>query len=277
MRKLPSMMLRAGARAPSLAAMSTRETSDNAPSGIYTGAVYFERINSREYIRRIRAAFQDLVLRMAAPGAALFDFGAGPGIDARFFAERGYTVDAYDVDPKMREFFAEYCKDFIDSGRITLDQRGYREFLSQKTPPDARRPDLVISNFAPLNQIDDLPELFAKFHALTGVGAKMLMSVLNPCFIGDMKSPGWWRSAPRLWRDGHLTVSGGRSPPHMRRRLTEFRALCAPYFELTRVFRGIPPRTERQARGIDMIRGGRFAVFALATSEFMTLLFEKKV
>jgi SAM-dependent methyltransferase len=256
--------------------MSKRDIPDSAPSGIYTGAVYFERINSRESIRRIRSAFQDLVLRTAAPGAALFDFGAGPGIDARFFAERGYTVDAYDVDPKMREFFAEYCKDFIDSGRITLDHRGYREFLRQEAPLDGRPVDLVISNFAPLNQIDDLHELFSKFHSLTRPGAKLLVSVLNPCYIGDMKTLGWWRTAPRLWRDGHLAVSGGRSPPHTRRRLAEFGTLCAPYFVLSRVFRGTAPRTERQGRGIDMIRGARFACLPLASSEFMTLLFEKR-
>jgi SAM-dependent methyltransferase len=256
--------------------MTLHDIPDSAPSGIYTGAVYFERINSRDYIRRIRSAFQDIVLRTAAPGAALFDFGAGPGIDARFFAERGYTVDAYDVDPKMREFFDEYCKDFIDAGRITLDHRGYREFLSQASPLTGRRAELVISNFAPLNQIDDLPELFAKLHSLTVPGAKLIVSVLNPWFIGAMKSPAWWRSAPRLLRDGHLSVSGGRSPPHTRRRLAEFGTLCAPYFELTRVFRGIAPRTERQARGIDMTRGGQFTWLPLATSEFMTLLFVRK-
>jgi len=249
-------MLRVGARASSLTAMSKRDIPDSAPSGIYTGAVYFERINSRESIRRIRSAFQDLVLRTAAPGAALFDFGAGPGIDARFFAE--------------------YCKDFIDSGRITLDHRGYREFLRQEAPLDGRPVDLVISNFAPLNQIDDLHELFSKFHSLTRPGAKLLVSVLNPCYIGDMKTLGWWRTAPRLWRDGHLAVSGGRSPPHTRRRLAEFGTLCAPYFVLSRVFRGTAPRTERQGCGIDMIRGARFACLPLASSEFMTLLFEKR-
>src|SRR6202790_645831 len=98
----------------------------------HTGAEYFQRINSRERNRRVRSAFQDLVLEIAPPGAALFDFGAGPGIDARFFAERGFTVEAYDVDANMREFFALYCRNFIDSGRITLECGGYREFLARK-------------------------------------------------------------------------------------------------------------------------------------------------
>src|SRR4249920_2456414 len=118
-------------------------------SEYHTGADYVDAITALQSDRSARSTFQDLVLRIASPGAALFDFGAGPGIDARFYVERGYTVDAYDVDPKMREFFCEYCKDFIESGRISLDHRGYREFLGAN-PPHGRRPiDLLISNFAP--------------------------------------------------------------------------------------------------------------------------------
>ena len=84
--------------------------SSGAPYEDHTGAVYFQRIKALEVNRRVRATFQDVVLGMAPPGAMLFDFGAGPGIDARFFAERGFTVGAYDIDPRMREFFREYCR-----------------------------------------------------------------------------------------------------------------------------------------------------------------------
>ena len=256
--------------------MTAEEPDSSSPSGVYTGTLYFNRITRLESIRRIRAAFQDRVLNLAAPGAALFDFGAGPGIDARFFAERGYTVDAYDVDPKMREFFCEYCKDFIESGRISLDHRGYREFLGAN-PPHGRRPiDLLISNFAPLNQVDDLHELFAKFHALTAPNGRLLVSVLNPCFLGDMKSRWWWRNAPRLWRDGHLFVSGNQAPPHTRRRLAEFAALSAPYFVLSRVYRGSPSHRAALESGVDMVRGARWAWLRLIPSQFMTLLFERQ-
>src|ERR1700761_1762380 len=90
------------------------------------GAQYVRQITEQESDRSTRAAFRDLVLSIAPSGAALFDFGAGPGIDARFFAERGFTIDAYDVDPRMREFFAEHCRDLIDSGRVRLDSSAYR-------------------------------------------------------------------------------------------------------------------------------------------------------
>jgi SAM-dependent methyltransferase len=242
----------------------------------HTGAVYFQRINALEVNRRVRSTFQDIVLRMARPGAMLFDFGAGPGIDARFFAERGFAVEAYDVDPRMCEFFATHCREFIDSGTVTLDRSGYREFLARKTLIAGRPAELVISNFAPLNQVNEPAELFAKFHAITGPAGKLLLSVLTPYFIGDMRTRWWWRNAPRLWRDGHFFVPAGGAPPHTRRLLRDFSALSAPYFTLARVFCALPADSKRHANGIDLSRGGRGAWLHVATSRFMILLFEKR-
>ena len=204
------------------------------------GAEYVNQINAHDADRRTRAAFRDLVLGIAPPGAMLFDFGAGPGIDARFFAERGFTIDAYDVDPRMREYFTDHCRDLIDAGNVTLKSGSYRNFLARKLPEHARRADLIISDFAPLNLVDDLPELFAKFAALTDSHGKVLASVLNPCFIGEMRTRWWWRRAPRLWRAGQLFMPGPQAP-HYRRLLRHFRTVSAPHFRLTRVFCARPP------------------------------------
>lgn len=247
-----------------------------APYETHTGAVYFQRITAREVNRRVRERFQELVLRLAPPGARLFDFGAGPGIDARFFAERGFSVEAYDVDPEMCEFFATYCRELIDSARVTLDRGDYREFLSRNGTLSGHPADLVISNFAPLNQVDGLPELFAKFHALTAPTGKLLLSVLTPYFIGDLRTRWWWRNALRLWRAGHVSVRTGSAPPHTRRRLADFRAASRPYFELTRVFPGLSIDPGRQPDGIDVTRTHRSAWLHLARSQFMILLFEKR-
>jgi SAM-dependent methyltransferase len=240
-----------------------------------SGAEYVRQITRLESDRLIRSAFQDLVLRVVPPAAALFDFGAGPGIDARFYAEHGYTVDAYDIDPKMGEYFATYCRDFIDSGRITLECGGYREFLERKTMSPGGGADMVVSNFAPLSLVPDLNELFAKFHALTSPNGKVFASVLNPYFIGDMRFPGWWRRVPRLWRDGHyfLPSPGG---PVARRRLADFTARSLPYFTLAHVFSGLPERGRHGSTGANPAPGVRYEWFRMARSRFIFLLFEKR-
>jgi SAM-dependent methyltransferase len=247
---------------------------DNALAHTHTGEQYFKHITSLESDRRARVAFQELVLRTAPPDGALFDFGAGPGIDARFFAERGFTVDAYDVDPRMCEFFAHYCRDLIEAGRVALQCGSYADFLSREVPRTARRADLVISNFAPLNLVDDLTALFAKFHALTASNGRVLASVLNPLFWNDMKYRWWWRKLPELWREGCYFMPGPQAP-HVRRGVADFAARSLPYFRLMRVFRGLPLPAGQLSNGIGVAGAGRGAWLPLGTARFMFLLFEK--
>jgi len=232
-----------------------------------TGAEYVRQITALKSDRLARSAFQELVLRIAPPGAALFEFGAGTGMDARFYAERGFTVAAYDVDPLMCEFFSAHCRELIDAGRITLENGGYREFLARSRAGDGRAVDLVTSNFAPLNLVGDLRELFAKFHALTGPAGRVLASVLSPYFMGDLKYGWWWQNLPRLWHTGHFSVAGDQAPI-VRRRLTDFARQCAPYFALRRAFPGVPSG----ARGADV----RHAWLRLSTCRYMFLLFDKQ-
>lgn len=244
-------------------------------SEFHSGADYVEAITELQSDRLARTAFQDLVLRTAKPGAALFDFGAGPGIDAGFYAERGFTVGAYDVDPGMREYFSAHCREFIEAGRVALEGGTYPEFLGRDTGDGGRRVELVTSNFAPLNLIDDLPGLFAKFHALTLPNGKVLASVLSPYFAGDLKYRWWWRNSLRLWRDGHYSVPGAQASI-FRRRLADFARQCAPYFELQRVYPGRAPHSGRPSHGVDLHGHGRHAWLRLTTCRFMFLLFERR-
>ena len=242
---------------------------------IVTGAEYVRQITALESDRRAREAFLDLVLKIAPSGAALFDFGAGTGIDARFYAAHGRSVAAYDVDAKMCEFFAEHCRDLIDAGSVTLETGTYPDFLARHRAHARHAIDLVTANFAPLNLVGDLNELFATLHALTRPSGKVLASVLNPYFIGDLRYSWWWRNAPRLWWNGHFSVPGAQAPI-IRRRLADFASQGAPYFKLERVFRGLPANRRQQAKGIDVMPARRRPWIHLATCRFLFLLFQKR-
>lgn len=244
-------------------------------SKLVVGAEYDRAITDLESDRRARSAFQDLVLRIAQPGTVLYDFGAGTGIDARFYAEHGFTVGAYDVDPGMCEHFAIACRGLIEAGRITLDSGSYPQFLACTAVNSGRRADLITSNFAPLNLIADLTALFEKFHALAMPRGGVFVSVLNPYFIGDMKYRWWWRNALRLWRDGHFAVAGAQAPI-IRRRPCDFARHSAPYFALMRVLPGLPTYRAQLENGGAAGRGARYSWLRLATCRFMFLLFEKR-
>jgi SAM-dependent methyltransferase len=244
-------------------------------SNCHAGKDYVDAITVLQSDRRARSAFQDLVLRTVSPGAALFDFGAGPGIDARFYAERGFTIEAYDVDPRMCEYFSRHCREFIQAGKITLAGGSYREFLARKAGRSDRRVDLVTANFGPLNLIDDLQDLFVKFDALTGPDGMVLASVLSPYFIGDLKYGWWWRNAARLWRDGHFSLPGAQGSI-VRRCLGDFAVQCAPHFTLERVYRGLPPSRAQDAMGVNMALNGRYAWLHVSLCRYMILLFRKR-
>jgi SAM-dependent methyltransferase len=247
---------------------------DQSARPLVTGAEYVEQINALESDRRARAAFRDLVVRIAPPGATLFDFGCGTGLDARFYAERGLTVRAYDVDQAMCDFFATHCREVIAAGRVKLEEGGYQEFLTRNGLGRADvRVDLVTSNFAPLNLIDNLRELFATFHRLTAPGGKVLASVLSPYFFGDLQYRWWWRNLPRLLRDGRYSVAGAQAPI-VRRRVADFAAQSAPYFTLERALRGLPGRHLQLDGGIG--HRGRGASLSLSTCRFMFLLFARR-
>jgi SAM-dependent methyltransferase len=239
------------------------------------GEEYAKCLTASEPDRQVRAAFQDLVLRVAPLPGALFDFGAGAGIDARFFAERGFAIEAYDADSRMREFFMGYCRDLIDCGRIAVDCSDYRQFVAGQPPRATGRFDLVIANFAPLNLIDDIQELFAKFHALTVANGKVLASVLSPYFLENWKSPRSWRYALRLWRKGQVFMPGPQAP-HYLRRLANFSDLCAPHFRLSRAFRGLPSASKQHSIGIDLHRARHHAWLHFTSCRYMFLLFEKR-
>lgn len=228
----------------------------------FAGELYTQAILASNADRRVRAAFQVVVASILAPGATLLDFGAGTGIDARFYAECGYRVLAYDPDPQMCAAFRNYCRLGLEAGQVELVECGYQEFFASGSPLFQQPVDLVTANFAPFNLIDDVNELFRRLHALTGPGGRILASVLSPYFLGDMKYRWWWRNLPELRRRGHFTV--GDTWTVTRRSAANLTALAAPYFQLAGIARGQAGRSLSRQAGL-----------SLALSRYMFLLFTK--
>lgn len=217
-----------------------------------TGEEYVAAISAVESNRRAREAFVALVLDHSSPGAQIFDFGAGPGIDALRYVQRGLRVAAYDVDPLMCDAFEARCGAPIATGHVRLQRGAYGDFL-RDTSPFAGTIDLVTANFAPLSMIDDLPQLFAKFAALTTGRGKVVASVLNPWSLHDLRYGWWWRNQPRYWRHGEYSVAGPGYRIHRRSRSVLARA-AAPHFSLA----DSRPRLQTRTR---VMSGFQFVVF----------------
>ena len=233
------------------------------------GEEYVAAITAHEPDRRARRAFQDLALAITTPGGCIFDFGAGPGIDAKFYAGRGFRTLAYDVDPRMCAAFARHCAREIASGQVQLYEGDYRQFLDRQIPAIRERYDIdvITANFAPLCLIDDLRELFAGFHTLTAPRARLLASVLNPDFLGDMRYGWWWAKRLEYWRRGSFHVAGTNTSIY-RRSQADFVAQAAPYFTLKIAVRGLPGTAVSHVKPRNRM--------SLLTSRYTFLLFEKQ-
>lgn len=196
-------------------------------------------LSARAADRNARSAFREAVLAAAPPRGSIFDFGAGPGTDAKFYAERGFRVFAYDVDDAMRAAFRARCADDIAANRVTLIESSYEQLLSGAPLHGIRDIDVVTANFAPMNLVPAPAETFALFHSLVAERGRLLLSVLNPSFLGDMRYRWFWTNRLRLWRDGHFAIHG---PVHdvCRRSVGEFVRLAGAGFRLQRVMRGLP-------------------------------------
>jgi SAM-dependent methyltransferase len=233
-----------------------------------TGEEYVAAITARELDRVTRRAFQELALSLVTPGTCIFDFGAGPGMDAKFYADQGRRVIAYDRDPRMRAAFIRRCHGEIERGQIKLCEENYPQFIRERIPALRRQHDigLVTCNFAPLNLVDDLPELFRALHELTGPGARVLASVLNPWFVGDMVCTWWWTRRLRYWSEGWFPLHAAGTIVMWRSR-TNFAAQAMPYFALEAVPRNLPAGADPMQRA-----AGRGAF----TSQYMFLLFARR-
>jgi SAM-dependent methyltransferase len=198
---------------------------------LVTGAEYVAALEARLPDRESRRAFQTLALSLAQPNGTVFDFGCGPGIDARRYAERGLRVGAYDVDADMCEYFRGYCAAGLQRGDIALLPGSYGEFLAGHSPSLEGEVTLVTANFAPLNLARDPAALFARFARLLVPGGRVLASVLNPLHAGDWHRGWWWRNLPRLLWHGQYAVPGAQGPIT---RYTSHRllALAGPRFAL---------------------------------------------
>jgi ubiquinone/menaquinone biosynthesis C-methylase UbiE len=136
-----------------------------------------------------RAAFQDLVTRLVAPGSTLLDFGCGTGIDAIHYANLGYRVIAYDNSAGMigelRRKGGSRC---VES--FSFD---YSEFTRDPFPWPA--PDAVVANFAVLNHIRDIDAWFDSIERNLAPRSWVIVSVLNPLHWTHLITPRWWRNS----------------------------------------------------------------------------------
>jgi SAM-dependent methyltransferase len=217
-----------------------RAIMEPASAPVISGDAYFAAMSRRAVDRAARRAFTDLAMQITPPGGRLFDFGCGPGIDAKVYAQLGFKVGVYDSDQQMCEALQRFCCAEIASGSVMpSDAATYAEFVRGRGDSADCGWDTIVANFAPLNLIADAEELFAKFAAMLAPRGHVLVSVLNPYFTGDLRYGWWWRNLPNMLLHGQYATGEGRAV--YRRSPGALRRSAGSDFRLRRTMRGLPP------------------------------------
>jgi ubiquinone/menaquinone biosynthesis C-methylase UbiE len=221
----------------------TSSSGDRARVFYDTIAANYDALLDTTEARQHRDCFWRLAAALLPPNARVLDFGAGTGVDAAHLAASGHTVTAYDVSPGMMAVLRERCAAQIGGGSIQTVV-GSLEDLRAAIGPAAVF-DAVLSNFAVLSLIRDLHPVLRFFGTIVRPGGRLILSIQNPWFSGDMKTRAFWDALWTLTRRGVMRYRSAETGDMWRHLPTQVRRVARPEF------RGIavPAQPMSQCRG----------------------------
>src|ERR1700722_14286387 len=139
-----------------------------------------------------RQRVREHVLRYMAGGAAkdgverervILELNAGTGIDAAYFAGKGYRVHATDIAEGMQEKLREKMQRQGLSDKVTTELCSFTalDTLRQRGPYD-----LIFSNFAGLNCTGELDKVLHSFDPLVKPGGQVTLVILPKFSLWEM-------------------------------------------------------------------------------------------
>lgn len=189
---------------------------------MHTGEQYHEFMLGSPRDRAVRARFQQLALGLLPAGAAVLDFGAGTGIDAKAYAAHGHPTFVFEPAEAMRDCLVRHCRDEITRAAVVT-----------VASPLACRVQAVTANFAVFNHFADHVALFEQLSPVVQHGGFVLASLLNPYCLADARYR-WWRAdLLNLVRRGHYAIPSESRIHRFAPRIVARAA--APHFRLERL------------------------------------------
>jgi SAM-dependent methyltransferase len=138
-------------------------------------ADYDGPIGNNVLIQRMRAVLERTVTSLLPNGARLLDLGCGTGIDAVYFASRGYEVVATDLSPQM---VARTCARAAEAGlnnRISASIIGIQDLEQLR----GQSFDAIYSDLGPLNCVPDLRAVASDCAVLLKPNGRIVASVIG--------------------------------------------------------------------------------------------------
>ncbi len=142
-------------------------------------AEYDAMAETNRIVKWMRTSIRALVEAQLTPAGSILEINAGSGLDAAYFARKGYHVHATDVAPGMLDALRVKAATPELGGRLTVEALSFTDLSSVSGGPY----DLVFSNLGGLNCIEDLTAVTRHFSEVVrpgGVSVLVLMPRICP-------------------------------------------------------------------------------------------------
>ena len=163
-------------------------------------AVYDESALSNPIVAWMRDRIRSAVEAQISPDRSILEINAGSGVDAAYFAAKGYRVHATDVAQGMLASISKKAALPSLEGRLTYEALSFDRLDEARGGPY----DLVFSNLGGLNCTDDLAAVVRGLPDVLKPGGSAVLVVMPPVCP--------WEMAQAL--RGHLSTARRRFSKH---------------------------------------------------------------
>jgi len=138
--------------------------------------IYDEYDRENPTLTWMRQQVMKHVLQYLRPNDKILELNSGTGIDAEFFAEKGFSVHCTDLSDGMVEQMKRKFSSGRFSDKITIQQCSYTEL----NKIGDKKFDFIFSNFGGLNCIPDLRESTKFYPTLLNKNGRVCLVILPP-------------------------------------------------------------------------------------------------
>jgi ubiquinone/menaquinone biosynthesis C-methylase UbiE len=170
-------------------------------------AEYDALAQSHPIVVWMRRRIREMVESRLPSGASILEINAGSGLDAAYFASRGYRVHATDIAPGMLAAMREKAAAPGLDGRMTVQSLSFDRLPEAKGGPY----DLVFSNLGGLNCTDDLETVARGLTKVLEPGGSIVWVLMPPFCPWEIAQAlrGHFKTAKRRFAKGGTLANVG--------------------------------------------------------------------